>query len=477
MRPIDLQCILYNISVNALAAIFATIAAAGSPDTAAPDRETALPIFSACQPATPPVLPARWRAVGLLFPPLRVQLDVGEFIYDSSLPAMRATIYGLESGTIDLLITDRETYQLAGPRDFPDTCVALGRKYSPPTTHWLSSGAICEGEASVGPKKAQWWKVPTAEGRTKRQWYTTGTRLPWRIMFPDRSPDPAVFGDYAITYFPTFTPLAETKLARLRDFCVSKAQRVGQAAAAAHTARELMAIGNDISGAERAKRIRALIPGLSQKACSGVSPPIWPHHFVMTGILTPVQFKWTPLPSMLFYDWEKTATLFAYMYEARSVPPVVEIVSVLKNVVGYSVEHQQNGAYACGAKGPGVIRPDWMAVAGCECKAIIDHNPELGPNEVGQIRACPIKNQGLYPMWTWYTTEGRPILFTEPRANSTGLHIADYHRWLPGTKMPQDAFDVPQLCTRAHEVGLPPVGNGLSAAAAVSCIACHVARQ
>jgi hypothetical protein len=29
------------------------------------------------------------------------QLDVGEFVYDAALPAMRATVSGVESGTID----------------------------------------------------------------------------------------------------------------------------------------------------------------------------------------------------------------------------------------------------------------------------------------------------------------------------------------------------------------------------------------
>jgi len=436
-----------------------------------------LPIFAACKPATPPVLPLRWHAVGLLLPLLRVQLDVGEFVYDGSLPALRATLYGLESGAIDLLITDKETYQLTGPRESPDACIALGRKYRPPPRQWLSSKAVCEGEAAVGPKKVQWWKVPTDEGRTKRQWYATDTRLPWRIMFPNRSAEPAVIGDYAVTYFPKFTPLKQTNLARLRDFCGANAQKAGAAAAAAQTARDLMAAAKDLSEAARAEHIQALIPGLSHKACSGVKAPVWPHHFIMTGILTPVQFKWTPLPSMLFYDWDKTATLFAYMHEARATPPAVEIVSVLKNVVGYSVERLPNGRYACAAKGPGVVRPDWMRVAGCECKAVLDHNPQFGPDEISAIRACPIKNQGLYPMWSWYTTKGRPILFTEPRATSTGLHIADYHRWLPGAKMPAQAFQLPQLCTRAHEAGLPPVGSGLSAAGAVSCRACHVSRQ
>jgi hypothetical protein len=478
MRPISpLHRCLGLRAVNIPAAVFVTLAAAALGESAVAESAASLPIFSACKPATPPVLPLRWHAVALLFPLTRVQLDVGEFVYDGALPAMRATLYGLESGAADLLITDHETYQLIGPREQPSACIALGPKYRPPARQWLSSKAVCEGEASVGPKKAQWWKMPAGEGRTQRQWYASDTRLPWRVMFPDRAPEPAVFGDYAVSYFPRFSALTQTKLAALRDFCRANAQKPSAAAAAARTARDLMALGHDISAAERTKRVQALIPGLSHKACAGSAAPLWPHNFVMTGILTPVQFKWTPLPSLLFYDWDKSETLYAYMHEARAHPPAVEIVSVLKNVVGYSVERLPNGKYACGAKGPGVVRPDWMRVAGCECKAVLDHNPHFGPDEVSEIRACPIKNQGLYPMWSWYTRKGRPILFTEPRANSTGLHIADYDRWLPGAAMPPAAFDLPRLCTHAHEAGLPPVGSGLSAAGAASCIACHVSRH
>ena len=478
MRPIaPLQCFHCNATVTALAAMLAILAAGGSRDVAAADQQTALPILSPCEQTAAPVLPMRWRAVGLMFPFIRQQLDVGEFVYDGSLPAMRATLYGLESGAIDLLITDKETYQLTGPQDSPDSCTAVGRKYSPPTSQWLSSEAICDGEAPVGPKKAQWWKTSATDGRTKWQWYATDKRVPWRMMFPSRSPDPAVIGDYGITYFPTFVPLAETKLARLRDLCVAKAQKPSAAAAATNTARELMAIGNDIAEAERAKRIQSLIPGLSQKACSSVSQQRWPHQFITTGILSPIPFKWTPLPSMIYYDWEGAATLFAYMYEARSVPPVLELVSVLTKGVGYSVERLPNGTFACAAKGPGAVRPDWMSIAGCECKGVLDHNPDLDPDNVSQIRACPVKSQGQRVNWSWYTTEGRPILFTEPGAVGTGLNIADYHRWLPGAKMPQDAFELPQLCTRAAEAGLPPVGNGLSGAPAVSCSDCHITQQ
>jgi hypothetical protein len=127
-----------------------------------------------------------------------------------------------------------------------------------------------------------------------------------------------------------------------------------------------------------------------------------------------VRFKWTPLPSILFYDWQHAGTLFTYMYKARSTPPALEIASVLKKGIGYSVERLANGKFVCAAKAPGVLRPNWMAKAGCECKVTIDRNPDLSPNEISQIRACPIKAEGLRTIWSWYTSTGRPILFAEP---------------------------------------------------------------
>jgi hypothetical protein len=466
-----------NPIAKLLVTAFAVLAPAGSSPVGAADQASALPILSPCQQTAPPLLPMRWRAVGLMLPFLRQQLDVGEFVYDGSVPAMRATIYGLESGAIDLLITNEGTYQLNGSQESPDSCTALGNKYSAPTRNWLGNGSVCDGEGPVTAKKVQWWKTADATGRSQWQWYTTDTRLPWRTMFSSRVGDPAVIGDYGMTYFPTFTPLSDTTLAKLRDLCTAKAQTPSASAAAAKTARELMAIGSDVSEVERARRIQSLIPGLSRQACSSVNPPRWPNQYVMTGILSPIPFKYTPLPSMIYYDWEGAGAMFEYLHEARSVPPVVEMVSVLTRGVGYSIERLPNGAMACAAKSPGMVRPDWMIVAGCECKGVVDHNPEFGPHEVSQIRACPVKGEGLHVNWSWYTTDGRPILFAEPDAIGMGLNLADYDRWLPGEKMPQQAFELPQLCTRAEQAGLPPVGSGLAAARTANCVDCHTTRQ
>ncbi len=463
---------------SAVLTVCAALALGAARDRATAADNSGLPMLSACQPATQPVLPQRWRAVGLMLPYLREQLVVGEFVRDGAAHALRATLTGLQSGTVDLLITDKETYRLSGPRDAPNACAALGHKYDPPPDTWLTDKSSCDGEAPVGAKATQWWKSAAPDGRAVWQWYRTDTRLPWRIMFPTRSAQPAVIGDYAMTYFPTFTPVADTNLARLRDFCAAKAQKATPAELAASTAPELMALGSDIDAAERAKRAQALIPGLSRKTCPAMSnPPHWPNQFVMTAILTPIQFRFTPLPTMLYYDWEGAGTLVGVMNESRTLPPRLELQSIQTRGVGYGIERLPNGVFACKAATPGVVRPNWMSAAQCECSGVIDHNADFGANEVSVIRACPVKGEGLHVNWSWYTTEGRPILFTEPEAIGMGLNLADYHRWLPGVAMSPEAFALPAICTaKATEFGLPPVGEGLPPDKTENCSDCHTTR-
>lgn len=458
------------------AAAFAVLAVIAQSTVAAAQDGSRIPTFTPCTHNTAPTLPMRWRAVGLLFPFLREQLEVGEFVYDASVPAMRASLVGLDYGAVDLLITEDKTYQLSGPSAAPKSCTVLQRMYTLPTTRWLPDAATCDGEALVGTKKTEWWKTPTADGRTNWQWYAADTRLPWRLIWGTRSLQPAIIGDYGMSYFPSFAPLAKTNLGQLRDLCAATAQPASGAAALAPTARDLMTLAPDIGESERAQRIQALIPGLSRKACEADKPPSWPQRFVTTGILSPVQHKYVPLPSLLVYDWQDTAALLAYMYDTRSTPATLEIVSLLKKDIGYSVERLPNGRLVCAAKAPGALRPDWMANAGCGCQGVLDHNPDLSPGETSRIRACPIKSEGLRTIWTWYTDGGRPILFAEPGATSSGLNIVDYQQWSPDKKMPPDTFAVPDICTRAAELGLPPVGNGLTGLAAFSCSDCHTTK-
>jgi hypothetical protein len=183
-----------------------------------------LPVLTACTPASPPELPTRWRAVGLLMPFKQGQLDVGEFVYDGTIPAMRATVYGLESGAVDLLITQEDTYVIRGPHRAPIHCTSLGPKLRPPSAQWVSKNAVCLGQSPLATHPVQWWAKSGFD--SGRFWVSTETRLPWRTLFLTRTFDPTVIGDYAMTYFPTFTPLPETDLKRLRDFCAATAKPI-----------------------------------------------------------------------------------------------------------------------------------------------------------------------------------------------------------------------------------------------------------
>jgi len=402
------------------------------------------PQFAACEPATPPELPSRWRAVGLMSPFFIGQIDVGEFVNDDAVPAMRATVYGLESGAVDLLITGADTYLLTGPHDGPTGCTSLGQKFKPPT-QWLAANAICIGEAPVQKTELQWWSTPGPTDRAIWYWFRKKTRLPWRSVFLTHTANPAVIGDYAMTYFPTFTPLQETKLASLRDFCLKHAIKADAAAASARTARDLMAFPNEAADAERLRRIATLIPGLSHAACSGVKPVSWPDRFTTTLILTPQQFGHYPFSAIMYYDWSDTGTQIAGMY--RGIPPRPHSVVILKKRIGYSLEHHKPGALACDPTYPGTVRPDWMTTAFCQCRGVIDHNPELSPDGIVRIFACPIKWQLNHLMWSWYTPKGDPVMFMEAAASKVGVMLADYESWFPGVAPPASFFNLPAECS------------------------------
>ena len=429
-----------------------------------------LPIFSLCSQSTAPALPERWRAVGLLSPFQREQLDVGEFVYDDTLPAMRATVYGLESGAVDLLITANRTYLLSGPHAAPTACAGLGRTYSLPSPSLMPKQAVCIGEVPLAAQPLEWWKARNADGRGKWYMFKSKTRLPWRIVLPAPASDPAVIGDYAMTHFPKFERLAKTDLKTLRDFCLSRAEKAAPRLMAAKTARALMASDDKAAAAEREQRIAALLPGLSRKACARMTPVRWPDRFFMTATITPIQYKWAPLPSVIYYDWSKHKTQVAIMHVPWARPPVRTIIAVLKERVGYSIHRLPNGRAQCLPQNPGLVRPDWMAAAGCECRGVLDHEADLSPNDVTQILACPIKAQGRRVMWNWYTTAGRPVLFIEPGANGAGVNIADYRDWRPGQEMPAADYALPKLCHNPRDIGLP-------ASATVSCMDCHTTRN
>lgn len=439
---------------------------------ASAEWSASLPIPAACTVVDPPKLPNRWHAVALMLPFSQGQLDVGEFVYDGTLRAMRATVYGLESGAIDLLITEGQTYRLAGPYDAPTHCTSVGRGLRLPTRQWLSDQAVCIGEMRLATQDVQWWKAPGADTQASYHWFKRATRLPWRSLFLSRSRDPAIIGDYAMSYFPTFTPLRDTQLAALVDLCGARTQDGNaQVPTAVPTARELMTIRNEAAEVERKARIGTLIPGLSHDACSRMTTPGWPEQFVMTAMLTPIRFQDEPNSSLIYYDWRQHQTQLQLMFQGR--PPVIDGLISLKKNIGYRMLRRPSGGMSCEPVFPGIVRPDWMSVAGCQCKGTIDRHPEFGPDAEMQILSCPIKWKGPRIMWNMYRADGRPVVFFEAAPGGAGLMLADYQDWAPGATAQPHTLELPDICKMPDSSGLPsnPASNPM--VGNPSCSDCH----
>jgi hypothetical protein len=359
MRIVGDRCRRYGVALAAFAAALAC-----SPAQA--EWSASLPGLAACT-VERPELPARWRAVALMMPFHEGQLDVGEFVYDSSLPAMRASIYGLESGAVDLLITDGDTYRLTGPHRSPTECTSLGRRWRVPPAHWLRDKAVCIGRKKLAARVVQWWKTPGSGDQATYHWFTANTRLPWRSLFQRRTTDLAVIGDYAMIHYPEFAPLAETNLSSLLGLCRAEPIAPGaEAAASIPPARELMGRGNEAAEAEREQRIGALIPGLGLRGCERMTAVRWPDKYIMTAMLTPIRFEEAPYSSIIYYDWQQAETQLVAMFQGQ--PPKFQGVVSLQKGIGYRVEVGASRGATCDAVFPGMVRPDWMSVAGCRCR-------------------------------------------------------------------------------------------------------------
>jgi hypothetical protein len=404
------------------------------------------PVLARCSPMSPPLLPQRWRAVALMTPFENEQLDVGEFIYDASLPAMRATVTGLESGAIDLLITDDDTYRLSGSRQLPTACTSLGRVFRPPTRQWLTAQAQCVGRAPLAATPLEWWSMPSENSTSSWYWYRSDTRLPWRTMRIVPASNPAIIGEFALTNFTAFERLPHTDLAALRDFCRAQAVQsdIG-AATPVNSVRALMKIGDDqASEAERDKTISRLIPGLEYQACASTKPFQWPPRFEMTAIMLSTEFGHGPYPAEIYYDWSGAKTQLTRLHNPGNPSDEATLDGLLKAGVGYHIVRGKGDAVQCEQAYPGVIRPDWMIHDGCQCRGTIRNNPRFGRNQAVQILSCPVNPSGAF--WAWYSSTGRPITFQSTAPNSGGLTLADYDRWTPMTDIPAGTLTVPVEC-------------------------------
>jgi hypothetical protein len=181
-------------------------------------------------------------------------------------------------------------------------------------------------------------------------------------------------------------------------------------------------------------------------------------------MVTPIQFNDIPYSALIYYDWSQTGTQLILPYQGS--PPALQGVISLKKDVGYRMRLPPKGNGSCAAVLPGLVKPNWMTAASCECQGVIQHNATLSPTADTQILSCPIKAQGQRIMWNLYTTEGRPIMFTEAMPEGGGVMLADYHDWLPGATVHPSGLELPNACA------VPP-DRATSTFSNVSCSDCH----
>jgi len=94
--------------------------------------------------------------------------------------------------------------------------------------------------------------------------------------------------------------------------------------------------------------------------------------------------------------------------------------------------------------------PNWNQVDGCECRAQIAPHSVPNPTDVPiKILWCPTDLSAQQVFWTCYSDTGTPVVFMQSNSSptdGTGLNLADYYGWLPGSMAPPGTFDIPASC-------------------------------
>src|SRR5262249_1457772 len=129
--------------------------------------EPNLPTMGACVNKQPQPLPELWQATTLMSPYVytgqphdlanlssRAELQVGRLVYNAPNRLMRGTRYGVKlGGVLDLLISDRATYVLAGDYQNPRCVGKLGTPLKVPSRTWQDArySPVCVGNHATAP--------------------------------------------------------------------------------------------------------------------------------------------------------------------------------------------------------------------------------------------------------------------------------------------------------------------------------------
>lgn len=209
--------------------------------------------------------------------------------------------------------------------------------------------------------------------------------------------------------------------------------------------------------------------------CQGLAeqlPPPWPNRVQGSVFMTAVKFSANPFPTRVFYDWSRQAQNTSLYYDPPTPTDYVQ-VALLTGDTGYiRIQDQQGGISMCAQALPGPQVPNWNQVDGCECRMQIAPGTVLNPSGVPtKILWCPTNLDARLPQvfWTWYSDMGDPVVFMQSNSDptdGTGLNLADYYGWSPGSIAPPGTFNIPAVCEGKPKVAVPN-----------ACHNCHLPRN
>lgn len=425
-----------------------------------------LPEFTDCTSTEHPMLPAKWRASALLQDFVRPLLTFGQFVYDESVGAFRFQLANQYGFQIDLLVTDeRELYLLEGG-ETPTSCrfVMDDSPLTVPPRDWLDSKAVCVGEAPILERDQAWWKTPSGEG-ANWVWFDTGNRLPFRTMYYEdaeiKDPVP-VYEHFTFNYYPKLEPVDSTNLGQILDLCRQAEDTPTPLEDFDVHEPDAIASGDSdlATRAESVDLVQSWIPGLGECDPGTPLPPPWPERVQGTVFMTAVSFPPNPFPTRVFYDWTQRAqNTSLYYYEPENPQDYVQ-VALLTGDTGYiRIENEQGQVSMCEQALPGPQVRDWKNVDGCACRASLAPGSVLNPSdEPTQILWCPTDLSANQVFWTWYSNSGTPVVFMQTNSSptaGTGLNLADYYAWEPGSMAPPGTFDLPAACEGKPKIRVP----------------------
>lgn len=435
----------------------------GSTPSSATQGLLPLPSFTSCGSYAHPVLPAKWEAVALMQDFFLDSFLVSKFVYDESAQAFRFWLIDQHGLDMDFLVTaDRKLYLLAGG-DQPTACTYLTAEspYTMPARDWLDPKATCIGQAPILKQDQLWWKSPSGTVGANWFWYNTRSRLPFRSMYyADAKPTMPVpiYEHFTFNYFPTFREVPATNLGKIVAMC--KASNAEPTATAEYSRPSIEPLiknsGYPNTDSRLIAQIEAWMPGVTACSSKNSLPPSWPSQVQGTVFMTAVSFKPNPFPTRVFYDWTQKAqntTLYSY----PSTKAHFSQTALLLGDTGYGID---NGfATTCHQVLPGPQVPNWKVVDRCECRAQIAPNTVLNPTSVPtKILWCPTDLSHKQVFWTWYSDAGTPVVFMQSNSSptdGTGLNLADYYQWQPGSVAPPGTFDLPTACKNAPKKAVP----------------------